>query len=186
MVVSNWLKLLTPKLQRIQLSEGLQWLCLAVKFSCPAHTIDVWGLLRWRSMHRWRSMIHRSRMTTIHDTVTGQSCSVPPFWQLPRPHWCEALRTLWPQDTSAPIFGAEVSRTLRHRCRSVVLKCLKTPPVHAVGRVRCGPPLCEPPPHFLLACREAHVNDVNSYLSHVTNILCYVLAAFYNVMCSLQ
>jgi len=30
-----------------------------------------------------------------------------------------ALRTLRPQDTSAPIFGAEVSRTLRHRCRSV-------------------------------------------------------------------
>ena len=28
-------------------------------------------------------------------------------------------RTLRPQDTSAPIFGAEVSRTLRHRCRSV-------------------------------------------------------------------
>jgi len=49
-------------------------------------------------------------------------------------------RTLRPQDTSAPIFGAEVSRTLRHRCRSVpdtsapvpkclqalVPKCLKT------------------------------------------------------------
>jgi len=28
-------------------------------------------------------------------------------------------RTLPPQDTSAPIFGAEVSRTLRHRRRSV-------------------------------------------------------------------
>ena len=28
-------------------------------------------------------------------------------------------RTLRPQDTSAPIFGAEVSRTLRHRYRNV-------------------------------------------------------------------
>ena len=36
-----------------------------------------------------------------------------------------ALRTLRPQDTSAPIFGAEVSRTLRHRCRSVCLKTLR-------------------------------------------------------------
>ena len=25
--------------------------------------------------------------------------------------------------------------------------------------VRCGPPLCQPPPHCLLTCREAHVNS---------------------------
>ena len=34
-------------------------------------------------------------------------------------------RTLRPQDTLAPIFGAEMSRTLRHQCRSVCLKTLR-------------------------------------------------------------
>jgi len=60
------------------------------------------------------------------------------------PNYCGcllALRTLRPQDTSAPIFGAEVSRTLRHRCRSVwrhtsapVPKCLKTLREGAAGQ----------------------------------------------------
>ena len=73
-------------------------------------------------------------------------------------------RTLRPQDTSAPIFGAEVSRTLRHRCRhfgtGTVPKCLKTFREGAAGQQQanrtqtcpCGP-MCSGPcpaasPHY--------------------------------------
>ena len=69
--------------------------------------------------------------------------------------------TLRPQDTSAPIFGAEVSRRLWHRCRSVsdtsakVPKCLKTLRKGAPGQQQanrtlqtcpCGPTCSGPCP----------------------------------------
>jgi len=71
---------------------------------------------------------------------------------------------------SAAVPSPRGSRPRKHWCLSAV-RCghlsvaaekvytSPQPPVHAVGRVRCGPLLCEPPPHCLLACREAHVNS---------------------------
>jgi len=74
------------------------------------------------------------------------------------------------EHVSAAVPSPRGSRLRKHWCPSAV-RCghlsiaagkvytSPQPPVHAVGRVRCGPPLCEPPPHCLLARHEAHVNS---------------------------
>jgi len=55
-------------------------------------------------LNNYRVIIERLWAVSPH--IFANCCSV-------------ALRTLRPQDISAPIFGAKVSRTVRHRCRSV-------------------------------------------------------------------
>ena len=79
-------------------------------------------------------------------------------------------RTLRPQDTSAPIFGAEVSQTLRHRCPPVpkclsapVLKCLKTLREGAAGQQQTNRT-------YRHVHADPRVQDLVQLLCHITPV----------------
>jgi len=101
---------------------------------------------------RRRGLARASQQQSQPWSAEHVSAAVPsPRGSRPRKHWCpSAVRCGHLSAAAEKIYTSP------------------QPPVHAVGPVRCGPPLCQLPPHCLLACREAHLN---SYL-------CYVLTAF--------
>ena len=122
------------------------WRSTWITSSVPGWTAPRGRPRRGRHSNNQRERTTTSRVGTRVDQQQSQpwsaehvSAAVPsPRGSRPRKHWCPSVVKFGHLSVAAE----KVYTTPQ-------------PPVHDVGQVRCGPP----PPHCVLACREAHVNS---------------------------